>query len=70
MSAINFIKIFRALVNIKELQNFLSRNYAVKVTVNEQNWHLIIEFFKNVEIIDRKNVILNLFRSSLFDKIQ
>lgn len=61
MCTINFIKIFRTLVNIKELQNLLPRHYTVKITVNEQNWHLVIEFFENVKIIDRKNVILNLF---------
>lgn len=61
MSTIDFIKVFRSLITIKELQNFLSRHNTIKIAINEQYRHLIVKFFENIKIIDLENVIFNLF---------
>lgn len=70
MGSVNLVQIFRTFVNVKKLQNLFSRNNAVEVTVNKQNWHVTVDFFENLEIINLKNIALNFFDCSLLDKEQ
>lgn len=52
MSLINLAKIFRTFISIIELEYLLSWDYTIKMTKNEKNWHVSVEFLENTEIID------------------
>lgn len=70
MSSVYLIQIFGSFIAVEEFQNLFTRDNTVKIAIDKQYWHLVVKFFKNIQIVDRKDVILYLLGGSLFDKIK
>lgn len=52
MSTVYFANIFGTVISVVKIEYFLSRDYVIKVTEDEKNRKMCIEFLQYTEIID------------------
>ena len=68
VGSINFIQVFWSFVQIKKLKDFFPRNNTVKIAVNEENGHVAVDFFEDIQVVDFKDITLDFLDGFLFDK--